>query len=302
MGGLSSAHGAAGASRLGWGSARRPGLRRANVDQTFERQRGPCDSPVVRLRLYVKIAQILLTAVAGALLYARAFGLPSASFWAHNELALYWIIGSSVAAAFLLAVAEILDARFSIKSDRVALVCLRQLIATMHLILEDPNLQPQRVGMHVFLTGWTRVKWRPRKIHRRVARLRLAGAPDDSGMLFTKGKGFVGMCWEQKAAVHGDWSETWQKYQTFSRDEWLRLPPSETQGFTYEEFRLTGPEYGAVVVLPIIDAHEKYYGCVAIDGPPGYDQYLWTVRVRGRLYVCARAILSALKPRAPISA
>jgi hypothetical protein len=254
----------------------------------------------MRLKGAIKFIQALLAAVAAGILTAAQLDLPSEAFWSERKDFLFWTVLLSVAAAGLLALGEALEEHFGTKGPAVALGATRQLIATLSLVLEREGLQYDQVGLHVFLKGWALDGWKPRRIQRRIARLRLAGAPDDRGVLFTKGKGVIGQCWDSKAPARGDWSETWKKYRHLTKADWEQLEPHESLRFTYEEFQLTGPEYGAIVAYPIMDSREKYYGCVAIDGPPGNMALLWNDRVRGRLDICAAGILVVLKPAAKL--
>jgi hypothetical protein len=251
----------------------------------------------VKLRFWIKWLQALLGAAAAAILTLAQLALPSQAYWQdHKELLFWGVITPIAVAAILVPLGEAIDTSWGTRRPAVHLACLRQLVATLHLILEKERLAYDQVGLHVFLVGVGRVGWKPQRIQRRVARLRLAGAPDDEGMIFTKGKGVVGACWANGAPARGDWSQVWARHKEKTETQWSALPPDETQGFTYGEFRLTGPEYGAIVAYPII-TKDKYRGCVAIDGPPGRMDLLWNSSVRGRLQICAENIGSLLNAR-----
>jgi hypothetical protein len=121
-------------------------------------------------------------------------------------------------------------------------------------------------GVQAFiLTGWW---WRRR--HVRLAKVRLASS-SESGVLWTKGKGVIGRCWETHASILIDLSQPpFSELSNVSQEEWDTVPKQDCFGLSYSDYKTLGSKYGIVVVVPIIRDGTNYMGCVTLDLPPGH--------------------------------
>jgi hypothetical protein len=134
-----------------------------------------------------------------------------------------------------------------------------------------------RTGVQVFF-----VKRRPlisrhpfRRAQEKIARVRLASFPPESGVSWEKGKGVIGKCWSTRSVHFVDLGEAFGKLDGIKEEDWNRLPIEARFGLDFREFQQTGRLYGMIGVVPIIGSDRKYKGCISVDMPPGIWKSEW---------------------------
>lgn len=134
--------------------------------------------------------------------------------------------------------------------------------------------------------------WKPR--HVRVAKVRLGPIPS-SGIVWTKGKGVIGKCWETRTEQYEDLNARFAPYQAYDRAQWDALPATDRFGLTYDDFQRLGHKYGIVAAVPIVDRNERYIGCVTVDTPHDNDRgRLQRAEVLGSLANTAQLVREVL--------
>ena len=114
-------------------------------------------------------------------------------------------------------------------------------------------------------------------------------------MIWTKGKGVIGKCWEEARDVGANLADEWAPYAGCSKADWDALPDEVRYGFTFEEFQRSPLAQGAIVATPIIDEHGSFQGCVSADTPrEGYEK-LWSEPVREILQDAAETVAALLR-------
>jgi hypothetical protein len=106
----------------------------------------------------------------------------------------------------------------------------------------------------------------------RIARVRLSSRPQPSYIPWTKGKGVIGLCWENQQIIATDTAQMYDELRQCDKAEWDQLDANVRLNLKYKEFRRIAGKYAGVVAVPIVDPRtERYRGCVALDIIHGQD-------------------------------
>jgi hypothetical protein len=230
----------------------------------------------------------MVLATATAVTGLAAARLPI-GFWDKNTALAYVAIGALV----LLAIREPISSwrrelRAGLRQD-----VLDVLRGAMLRIVEVSGLDWRTLGVHVFLVQHrARRFWRPELV--RFARWRLARQTASGPIIWRKGKGVIGRCWEEARDVGANLAEEWAPHVGCTQVAWEALPAELRYGFSFEEFNSSPLAQGAIVATPMLDQEGRVMGCVSADTPrEGYDQ-LWRAPVREILQEAAETISALL--------
>jgi hypothetical protein len=178
-----------------------------------------------------------------------------------------WVVGAVIVAG-LVPIVQIVISERGEKARRVAIEREQRieafLVASLAYAVRHGGADWLNTGIQAFVVKGF---WRPR--HVRAAKVRLGPIPS-SGIVWTKGKGIIGRCWETRSPQFEDLHAQFAPYQTYDRSKWDALGPAERFGLTYDDFQRLGHKYGMVAAVPIVDRRERYIGCVTADTP--HDQ------------------------------
>jgi hypothetical protein len=167
----------------------------------------------------------------------------------------------------------------------------RQVSETLRIalvqIIDLTGLDWKAVGMNAFVIRSGRWR-RPRYLHR-IGRERISIHPLPSEVVWTRGKGVIGRCWELNSDVAVDLAKHFAPYAAFTEAEWNALPTDERFGLSYVEFRRT-EQLGPVVATPMQESNGTIIGVVSVDGPPGSFVRLSSEPVREALGAAATTI------------
>jgi hypothetical protein len=140
----------------------------------------------------------------------------------------------------------------------------RAAIAAAYFQLVIDGLPPDALGLHVYLVRRRSVP--PFNEHLiRAAKVRLGGSPPNSGIVWVKGKGVIGRCWAEKAAVLMDADTAYGPYRDAGGRPWEEALDDVRLNLTAQDFRTIGDRYSAVAAVPILDSRGEVKGCVVAD-------------------------------------
>jgi hypothetical protein len=122
--------------------------------------------------------------------------------------------------------------------------------------------------------------------------------PLRSNVRWTRGKGVVGLCWDDAEQGRGgllglDTQELAGIAATAAEAEWAQLTPKERAGLSQAEARRLG-HYGVVIAYPIYDSEQRFRGCLVVEGPPGTLQQLTGDDIADYLYQQQRLVWGTL--------
>lgn len=224
---------------------------------------------------------------------------PSEPFWEDRKA--WALLALGAVAAFTLIEHILAGVRAWFEDRRERQASLVQQILYLCLIqvdeATDDSLEYYNIGLHVWRKGW-RLTWRPpfgRRQLIKVAKVRLSDTMQSSRVVWTKGKGVIGKCWETKAVVRRDLG-SFKPYVSGSQEAWYAAPPDFRLNLTWEEFQRTA-NYGGVIAAPMLDKRDRFRGCVSVDGPEGTYQTLDTERVRDAVNDAANTCAGRLYDR-----
>ena len=141
------------------------------------------------------------------------------------------------------------------------------LTAALRYIVGHARADWEDTGVQVFLVRRKKGFW---KVQSRAAKVRLASVPS-SGIEWTEGKGMIGRCWKTRAYQAVDLQAHFAPHLECTAAQWNELSEDTRYGLTFEDFSRVGSRYGFVAAAPILDAYDKYLGCVSMDMPPKRD-------------------------------
>jgi hypothetical protein len=160
-------------------------------------------------------------------------------------------------------------------------------------VVQASKLDWTDVGVNAFLVR-RRYRWIGRKVLKRVGRERIRSLPPPSSVVWTRGKGVIGACWEHGIDVSLDLNAHFAGVEESTAEEWSQLSDEERLGLTYEEFQRTR-HYGVVVATPVLDRAGRVIGVVSADSLDGPHDRLWNSEVREALGAAAVAIRNLLE-------
>lgn len=206
----------------------------------------------------------IVNAAAALALALSAQNWPTPSFWSKLTRAL-------VASTFLTVMIPVVQIFISERGERRRRLELEEqervrdaLAGSLLLVAKECGAPWDKTGIQAFkVEGWL---WRKRQVL--VAKLRLSSSPS-SGVKWSKGKGVIGRCWEQR---RHQWESLdhhpFMKLGNVPPHEWEGQGLGKTFGLTHAEYTLLGHKYGTIACAPILQ-EGRYRGCVAMDVPPG---------------------------------
>lgn len=204
-----------------------------------------------------------MAAAASALLVALELNIWRARTSAPAIGLILTVAALAVLEAFQAAVAEYRESRLG----RLREAIRQDLIATLTALDKLPGLDFETTSVTALLV---RRQLRPffRRYLFSVERLRMYPVSPSPGILWTKGKGIIGLCWQDRNVVAGETGAPWDLWLQCTKQQWKKAPPDVRLGFRYKEFKAIAGKYEAVVVAPII-VKGRFEGCVAVDGRRG---------------------------------
>ena len=153
------------------------------------------------------------------------------------------------------------------------------LLATLNAIVSAVDAGWDSTGIHVFVArrmwprqafkryGW-RNGWRylGRPYLKRIGTARHADVLPSTGVVWTKGKGVVGVCWRENDVYGRPLAEDFGTPDYWTQEEWEAEDDDFRDGLSWDEFaRVAKREYGGVLAYPIQAAHDQAVGCVSVD-------------------------------------
>jgi hypothetical protein len=160
-------------------------------------------------------------------------------------------------------------------------------------VVKASQLDWTDVGVNAFLVR-RQYRWIGRKVLKRVGRERIKSVPPPSSVVWTRGKGVIGACWEHGIDVGIDLNEYFASVEESTAEEWSALSDEERLRMTYEEFQRTR-HYGVVVATPVLDRAGRVIGVVSADSLDGPPDRLGNSEVREALGAAAVAIRNLLE-------
>lgn len=164
------------------------------------------------------------------------------------------------------------------------------------------------IGVNALLVR-KRYRWFGRESLHRVGRERIRSTPRHSDVVWTRGKGVIGRCWERGQdygsdlrAIYADiagmseqeWSNLGSNQPGITEEDWAQFSVDKTFGLSYADFLRTR-HHRVVVATPILDRAGRVIGVVSADSrDAGLDQ-LFTDEVRGVLGSAAETIRNLLE-------
>ncbi|MCW2961973.1 MAG: uncharacterized protein JWM90_2360 [Thermoleophilia bacterium] len=159
--------------------------------------------------------------------------------------------------------------------------------AALNAIIRDAGITWDTAGLHVFVVrrigprqavvkwGWKGLGRVGDRYLKRVATFRHADVLPSSGVVWTKAKGVVGVCWERNGVYGRDVATDFGDPKEWTRETWGDEPLEERDGLDWDDFRrVSRREYGGVLAFPIQGEHDRFVGCVSLDVPADDFQHV----------------------------
>lgn len=163
---------------------------------------------------------------------------------------------------------------------------LRGLLFAVHKLTDrEVDLEPLGASAW-FVAG----RWWWQRLHRE-ARERFKDTPGPSEIKWTKGKGVIGQCWDQRTPQVHNALQWFRSHQNKTPAEWEQLPPEQRLGLSHREFQEIGPKYGTVIAVPMY-RDDAVVGVITLDAPSGCHRKLLSRQqeIIGALATSARVI------------
>lgn len=182
----------------------------------------------------------------------RTLGQPSPAFWTDNAAIVNPIL--FVAGMWALLLGPINSIRLTrqlrrVQGNRHIEALSHQLLITAHELC--PGLQLEALAVHPWQVNGDRLE---RLLGYRIERRK------DSGVIWTKGRGAVGVCWETGQDVEADLTGL----HVPDEATFVAIPADHRFNITWHEY-LSTSRYWSIFVTPLKDAKGKFIGCVSVD-------------------------------------
>lgn len=219
----------------------------------------------MRLRIAWNVLTAVYTGLVGVLIALDRELKPETLPWVHDTRLQLSAVTVLVVVTLTDAIRRAVDRARVSGTERRRVAVRNQLNTLLVTVAENLNLSVSDLGCGLFLC-------RPRGVRRseRLVRTERVRIPDDlheSAVVFTKGKGAVGQCWQLGIPRHTDWIGINSKYAhdlDLVQHRWDTLSPETRRNFTVQEFIALVGKYAEVLAVPITD-NGVFVGCIAID-------------------------------------
>ena len=134
------------------------------------------------------------------------------------------------------------------------------IISISHLTQVDADL----FGCNI----WAIRTHRRSDVLKRQGRLRLSDYPQPDSVLWSKGKGVIGRCWEDRDVVYKNWTATqarWAQTEEMTDADWKALSKRDRWGFDQGEYLRLVRKYSQILAVPIKDDDGNVLGCISVD-------------------------------------
>lgn len=249
----------------------------------------PGPAPLAAAGAAPAVAAAALTGVAALLLALTQLKVITPPTWL-----LVAAVAATAAVGFLASLLGALGVTSRARRAEVA-DSLDFLLRTLAFTIQDlTDLDARELGLAVYVQRADR--WPPfgRSVHlHRLARDRAARRPNASGVVWRPGKGVVGVCVASGQEVGLDIESDTAPFAGVAESDWDRVPAFVRAGLEWTEFQALLGKYFAVLASPILAAEPggtRVLGCLALDGPSGSFDILWTPDVRSALADAAETV------------
>lgn len=127
------------------------------------------------------------------------------------------------------------------------------------------------VGVSLWKVKKSRLGWLTGRtdVMVRMGHRRFNPRPTRSDIVWTRGKGVIGICWETQDEVDRDLRPACRRFPNGACTEkrWKSVGADLRMGMSLDEFRTMIGKYGEVLAVPIKSANGTFLGCVAVDIP-----------------------------------
>jgi hypothetical protein len=218
----------------------------------------------------LKYSVPLLNAVSVFILGSARLNWPSQDFWS-NRVQL-----GCLAASLVLTVIQTMRQDRGEKARRVELEtenAVKEVLGgSLAFLATYCGADWQTTSLQVFVVkrawfpSWKPWEWGSEK-QVRLAKVRLLPSTS-SGINWTKGKGLIGVCWTTRAPQWEWLNLKFAPYNNYTREDWAtKVTPERVFLLTYDDYQTIKGKYGLVAAVPILDANDRYIGCISMDTP-----------------------------------
>lgn len=251
------------------------------------------------MRTILRITQGLVGAAGIVGVSLDQASIPSSDFWSDHKALLYLAIGAlGVTAALAPIIEALLD--YVNRFDHAARLALLELLLQTFPPIVDLSERPySTIGLHVYVVRRPFRRFFTAE-QQRIASLELPPR-SESFIRWTRGKGVIGLCWEQpeRGAVALNLTDAKKEHEASDRSAWDALAPAKRLGMSFDEFART-LHLGTVIACPVLDSSKAsrrsrgYKGCVSVDSTGDSYAALFTPSVVEALKGCADSVLATM--------
>jgi hypothetical protein len=211
-----------------------------------------------------------LAGLAGTVILALVGAGRPTNYWEGSEHD--WIIWLGVVgvvvAAVLTPLVQAIDAHFKARSEAFGRKVSEVIAGVLVEIHRLPDIDITQLGIHAFEVN---PRWYPiplPKVLKRRARVRLRPSTRSGPVVWKKGKGLIGLCWQTSKRLEADLGPVLFPDGTYlTRERWNALPALERMGMKYRDYQHTSA--GGVIVVQPVFLNGDFAGCISLDGPTG---------------------------------
>ncbi|ACZ29550.1 hypothetical protein Xcel_0511 [Xylanimonas cellulosilytica DSM 15894] len=141
----------------------------------------------------------------------------------------------------------------------------KQLVAAVAAISRETGIDVEHLGV----SAWAVEKSGGVETLVRQYTVRLSGYPPPTAVVWTKGKGVIGQCWETQSVASenfGKLQERYPKDRPISNSAWAKV--KQTGGFTQAEFPHRIHKYSQILAVPfgaVGTSAGGFVGCLSLD-------------------------------------
>lgn len=219
----------------------------------------------IKVRAAWTVSLSLYSAAVGVLLILDKTLKPDTLRWVHNPKLTIWVVSILAGLTFVDAAKRTFHRVRASQIEKHRIEIRNQLATVIVTVAELHHLDIGDVGCGLFLVQPRGLKRPPRLV--RTERVRLVDDLHESEVLFTKGKGTVGACWEHQRPAHFDWiriNSQFAEHPDLTKKHWHSLSPEMRRNFAQDEFVSLVGKYAEVLAIPVM-INSKFEGCLALD-------------------------------------
>lgn len=184
--------------------------------------------------------------------------------WLHDETVLFWSVVAAGGLVLLNTVGDVVVQQKAFAGEAERVDIHKTVMGALAAVSKTTEVVITDLGANVFVVKQRRFR---KGDLLRIERIRLIDYPAMSDVVWTEGKGVIGLCWQNKRTEHVNWTPIARRWagKPITDRQWDGIPERHKAGFSKADFMAMVGKYAEIVAVPVKNEQGEVIGVLAID-------------------------------------